>query len=164
MNLLGYARLLVPICVLFAVLDKYFLGTTYVFSPATLQQICQTSISKFGNDTELLMRDIVSSLQEEYGNAVLPWEGNKWVLNNAGGAMGAMMILHASLTEYLIFFGTPVATEGHTGVHLADDYFTIIKGEQRAFVPGELYARVRSHCLSFTLSLLVSTHSRYLVC
>jgi C-8 sterol isomerase len=142
MNLFSYARILIPICILFAVLDKYFLGKTYIFSPARLQQICQSSIAKYGNETELLMKDIIASLQTEYGDAILPWEGNSWVLNNAGGAMGAMMILHASLTEYLIFFGTPVATEGHTGVHLADDYFTIIKGEQRAFVAGELSARV----------------------
>lgn len=32
------------------------------------------------------MRDIHASLQAEYGNAILPFE-NKWVLNNAGGAM-----------------------------------------------------------------------------
>ena len=32
----------------------------------------------------------------------------EWLFNNAGTAMGAMTVLHASPSEYVIIFGSPV--------------------------------------------------------
>lgn len=52
--------------------------------------------------------------------------------------MGSFIILHASLTEYLIFYGSPLGSGGHSGLHLADDYFTILSGHEKRYLAGEL--------------------------
>ncbi|UZJ54998.1 hypothetical protein CBS101457_004318 [Exobasidium rhododendri] len=131
-------------------------STFYIFDPADLHKITQSSVAKYGNDTQAIFDDIIIALKKnpKYSatlNSRSHRDENEWVFNNAGGAMGAMYIIHASITEYLIFFGSPVGTEGHTGRHTADDYFHILSGEQRAYYPGalvpEIYAPGSQHHL-----------------
>ncbi|KAF8531263.1 ERG2/sigma1 receptor-like protein [Gautieria morchelliformis] len=122
----------------------------YIFDPVFLHELSKDAVSTHGNATDLIVSHIISNLTEKYATtanapqvvlqtATTP---ENWVFNNAGGAMGAMLIIHASITEYLIIFGTPLGTEGHTGRHTADDYFNILVGEQWAFLPGALEKEV----------------------
>ena len=102
--------------------------------------IAQAAVQEHPDDIHSIIPYIVSNLTAEYPASTIAFnlDSAEWVLSNAGGAMGAMFVLHASITEYLIVFGTPLGTEGHTGVHTADDYFNILVGEQWAFNPPNL--------------------------
>lgn len=115
------------------ILEPY-LTSFYVFTPAELAQLSSAALDLHGNDTAGVVRHIASTLASTHPQHINLDE--EWIFNNAGGAMGAMYILHASITEYLIVFGTAVGTEGHTGRHTADDYFHILQGEQLAYKPG----------------------------
>ena len=128
---------------IFYLLDSY-IHTQYVFSPAKLQELSKLAIARHPNESDptALLEDLTKLLIAEYGDAITPWTSEDWFFNNAGGAMGTMVILHASISEYLIFFGTALQTEGHSGIHMADDYFTILYGEQRAATPADLVAQV----------------------
>lgn len=120
-----------------------WLPRNYIFDPKTLNEICNGVLAKHnGSDasasTESLLIDVRDALAKHYGDEYInEYTRDARVFNNAGGAMGQMIILHASISEYVILFGTAVGTEGHTGVHFADDYFTILKGVQRAALPWE---------------------------
>ena len=114
----------------------------YVFDPVFLNQLANSAISSSPNDTAGMISHIVANLTQTYPASAsvvrINPDQSEWLFNNAGGAMGAMYIIHASVTEYLIIFGTPLGTEGHSGIHTADDYFNILVGEQWAFKPGQL--------------------------
>ena len=95
-------------------------------------------------DIDAIIPYIVSNLTSEYSSRsiAINTDASEWVFNNAGGAMGAMYIIHSSITEYLIIFGTPLGTEGHSGLHPSDDYFHILHGEQWAFSAGDVEKEV----------------------
>ncbi|ODM23967.1 C-8 sterol isomerase [Aspergillus cristatus] len=138
---------------LFSALYSYLnarLEQFYIFEPGQLHDLSQRAIAAHGNDTRSVVNYIVSELDEKVPSQFVNKE-EEWVFNNAGGAMGAMYIIHASITEYLIIFGTAIGTEGHTGRHTADDYFNILQGTQLAYVPGsyepEVYPQGTVHHL-----------------
>ncbi|KAI0718764.1 C-8 sterol isomerase, partial [Cerioporus squamosus] len=125
----------------------------YVLDPTHLHALAQAAVRTHPDDINAIIPYIVSNLTAEYPSSeiALNLNASEWVLSNAGGAMGAMYIVPASITEYLFIFGTPLGTEGHTGMHTADDYFHILIGEQWAFdlpkLEGEVYRPGDVHVL-----------------
>jgi hypothetical protein len=60
-----------------------------------------------------------------------------WIFNNAGGAMGQITLFHGSLSEYLLLFGTPIGTEGHSGRYRTDVWDFLLAGETWCYLEGE---------------------------
>lgn len=109
----------------------------YIFDPDTLHGIVKDVI---GQPLPDMVTAIRRELSERYPGYILP--NPEWIFNNAGGAMGQMLVLHASITEYLMIFGSSIGTEGHSGRFWAKDFFYILEGEQWAYTEGELERRV----------------------
>lgn len=83
------------------------LESFYIFEPAHLHDLSQRAIAAHGDDTRAVVRYIVDELSAQVGTKSHVNLDEEWVFNNAGGAMGGMYVIHASVTEYLIIFGEP---------------------------------------------------------
>jgi C-8 sterol isomerase len=93
------ALLVAALAALFYYLDQH-LEWFYVFEPEHLHDLSKRAIAAHGNDTRAIVGSIVQELDQKLGGKYLNFD-EEWIFNNAGGAMGAMYIIHAS--EYLSF-------------------------------------------------------------
>ncbi|CAM4730708.1 hypothetical protein PO909_022222 [Leuciscus waleckii] len=113
---------------------RYWMASKqYVF---TKEDVAKLAKQYAGQDHEQAFSKVVVELRKRYPGHILPDEDLQWVFVNAGGWMGSMCLLHASLTEYVLLFGTAVDTGGHSGRYWAEISDTVISGNFRQWKEG----------------------------
>ena len=105
----------------------------YLFDPGQLHEIAQLGVGK--PSREQMFRVVCDELKRRYPEHIDLT--NPWIFNNAGGAMGQMKLLHCSLSEYIILFGTPIGTEGHSGRYRTEVHDFMLDGEMLCYHAGE---------------------------
>ena len=101
----------------------------YIFDPDKLHHMAQRVV---GMPREQLITQLVSDIAEAYPGYISTKQN--WIFNLAGGATGSMMVLHGSLTEYLIIFGSSIGTEGYSGRYRLDIHDYMLDGEMWVYV------------------------------
>ncbi len=110
----------------------------YVFDPEVLRDVARSHLDM---PLEKMLPSITQDLAQRYPGLIETKP--EWFLSNAGGTMGQLTILYASLREYVIFFGSPIGSGGHTGrYHFAEDFHVLLDGEMWYFGEGDLQREV----------------------
>ena len=123
----------------------------HVFDPGRVHEIARTAA---GLPHEPMVKTVVDGLHAAYPGHIT--RDPRWVISRAGGAMGMMMLLHGSLSEYVMLFGTPLGTEGFSGRYRMEIWDFVLAGEMWTYTedaggervvtrPGEV-ARLSRGC------------------
>ncbi len=70
---------------------------THVFDPVELQAIAKTAIARHAGNSTGVVTAVIAAVRAKYGKHMI--DSDEWMFNNAGGAMGSMIVLHASFSE-----------------------------------------------------------------
>ena len=100
----------------------------YLFDPHLLHEIARKHLDK---PKEQMVQGIADELASRYPGHIQ--KKQRWLFNLSGGYVGVMTILHASLSEYILFFGTPIGAHGFSGRYWMDVYDYMMAGELSDF-------------------------------
>ncbi|RME21150.1 MAG: hypothetical protein D6806_15195 [Deltaproteobacteria bacterium] len=104
----------------------------YVFDPMKVHECSKAGI---GKPRPEMFNAIEEELEKAYPGRI--FRDGPWIYSIAGGVMIQMKVLFASLMEYLIIWGTPIGSEGHSGRHLLGFWDTLLDGEMWYYAEGQ---------------------------
>lgn len=112
----------------------------HIFDPDHLHAVARRSVGlKFTDMTAQVTADLAAA----YPGAITADED--WIFNMAAGAVGSLKLLHASLTEYVILFGTPIGTQGFSGRYRIEIHDFMIEGEMWTYTDDNVGERIITH-------------------
>jgi C-8 sterol isomerase len=109
----------------------------YVFDPDIVHECSLPSLGK----AKPAMFDAFAEAMEARYPGRLDFD-QPWIFSNAGGAMIQMKLYYASIFEYIMIWGTPIGSEGHSGRHAVGFWDTVIDGEMWYYGEGQFEKRV----------------------
>lgn len=102
-----------------------------LFDPRRLYEIAQLGVDL---PTEAAFATVIAALEQEYPGHICTRQD--WIFSVAGGAMGQLTLLHGSLREYIILFGSCNGVEGHSGRYGSEVFDFVFKGEMHCEYEG----------------------------
>jgi hypothetical protein len=109
----------------------------YIFDPEVIHEC---ALKGLGLPKPEMFDVIAREIERRYPGHIehdLPW-----IYSIAGGAMIQMKLYFASLWEYVMIWGTPIGSEGHSGRHRVSFWDTVIDGETWYFAEGQFEKRI----------------------
>lgn len=104
---------------------KYLYEREGLFDPQHLHSLAKRCVEA-GYDADTAFANITAELQRLYPAHIVG--NNPFLFINCGQWMGSFKLLHASLSEYILFFGTPMGTSGHSGRYIGTVYDFLLTG------------------------------------
>ncbi|ESO05163.1 hypothetical protein HELRODRAFT_77677 [Helobdella robusta] len=113
----------------------------YIFSEEAI-----IKIGKKYQEPTVDMKKVIESIHKDfkamYPDHILPKDDVQFVFFNAGGWLGAIYMMHASLTEFVLVYGTTMDTSGHSGRYWVNRTDIILSGEMLEWKEGEVKSKV----------------------
>lgn len=107
---------------------------SYRLDPRAIAEVCRGVIDR-PLETGARLDAAVGRVAELYPDLIDPVM-HRWIFTRAGGICGKVSFLYASMNEYLLLFGAPVATHGFSGrYHHVAIHKVVLAGRYATYDP-----------------------------